>query len=128
MAGWGSTSSLVNVELLTDGERYFYPPTLDDDFIILATLSGGGDFERGYTKITWKSDIWRGQYEYLYATLLSNAYSNKVTIRTLRAWNDDSYTIYRAYLRLSLMGEFSRNFKQYQQCKWNFTRCTLVTP
>ena len=127
MAGWGDPSGLVNVEALTDGTHYFYAPVLEDDFILLNPLSGGGDFDRGYTKITWLSDLWRGQYAYLYSTL-GNQYSNKVTIKTLRTWDDDTYTIYRAYLRLSLLGEVSRNYKLYQQCKWNFTRCVLVTP
>ena len=129
MSGWGDPAGMVNVETMADSDgRYFYAPALEDDFILLAPLSGGGQQERGYTSITWLSDLWRGQYKVLYATLLSNNYSGKVTMQTLRATDDSTYTIYRAYLRLSLLGEVSRNYKQYQQCKWNFTRCTLVTP
>ena len=121
-------ASLVNVELLTAGGKYFYPPVLEDDFILRQPGASGLPFERGYQAFTWKSDLWRAHYDYLFTTILSNSLQGYVVLKTLRTMDDDTYTTWRGILTLPDMNQFQRNYKLYQNVLWQFTRCTLVTP
>jgi hypothetical protein len=83
-------------------------------------------FERGYRSFEWRSDVWRAQYSYLYTTVLSNSQQGAVVIRTLTIAGDSTYSVYRAVLTLPDFGGFQRNYKQYQNMPWAFTRCVLV--
>lgn len=120
-------NGMTNVELLTDGERYFYPPTLEVDFIQRQPLASGGMFERGYQSFEWKSDVYRAQYSYLYGTLLQGSLSGPVYFQTLRIMDNNSYSVWLGTLTLPLFDEFSRNYALYSGMTWRFTRCTRIS-
>jgi len=126
-AGLNNAGSLVNVETLTDGERYFYAPTLMNDYVLRQPGADGLGFSRGYRSFTWQSDLWRGQYGYLYGTLLTGSLSNYVTFQTLEAVNSGAYSVWQGILTLPQMNDMTRNFKMYQNVNWQFTRCLPVT-
>lgn len=126
-SGLNNAGSLVNVETLTDGERYFYAPSLMNDYRLRQPAANGIMFARGYQTFTWQSDIWRGQYSYLYGTLLNGSLQNNVTFQTLRVQDSGVYSIWQGVLTLPDMSQFNRNYKMYQGVQWAFTRCTQVT-
>jgi predicted Zn-dependent peptidase len=119
-------NGMTNVELLTDGERYFYPPTLENDFILRQPLASGGQFERGYQSFTWKSDLWRGQYQYLFGTLLQGSLQNAVYFQTQRTIDSGAYSVWLGTLMLPQMPDFQRNYQLYANMNWTFIRCTRV--
>lgn len=119
--------NLINVELLTAGGRFFTPPTLEEDDILRQPGSDGLPFERGYLSITWKSNVYRPQYSYLYNTILGGARQGPVVIRTLRIMDDTTYSIYRGILTLPSFNAFQRNYTLYQNMPWQFTRLLRVT-
>jgi hypothetical protein len=127
ICGGTDPNNLVNVELLQAGGRYFYPPTLEQDSILRQPASNGVPFERGYRSFEWRSNLWRDQYKYLYTTILSSSLQGPVVIRTLTIEGDSTYTVYRAVLTLPDFSGFQRNYKQYENVPWAFTRCVLVT-
>ena len=125
-AGLNNAAGLVNVETLTDGERSFYAVTLEEDFILRQPAANGIPFERGYQAFTWKSDLWRGQYAYLFNTILSGSLQGYATFQTLRLMDNGTYSIWQGVLTLPDFSGFQRNYKQYQGVLWQFTRCTEV--
>lgn len=126
-AGLNNAAGLVNVELMIAGSKYFAPPALDDDDILLQPLSSGEDFERGYTQLIWNSKVWRAQYAYLYTTVLGGRRSGPVTFQTKRGFDDTAYTIYDGYLRLPSIKQSQRNYNLFT-IQWTFSRLRLITP
>ncbi len=126
-SGLNNAAGLVNVENLIADGRYFYPPVLDGDFILRQPRANGIPFERGYQAFTWKSDIWRAQYSYLFNTLLGGNLQGYVTFNTLRIMNDSTYSVWQGVLTLPDFSGFTRNYKAYTGVPWAFTRCTLVS-
>jgi len=122
----GGTLGMVNVEALQADGRYFYAPVLVNDYVLRQPLASGGMFERGYLQIGWQSDVWRAQYNYLYTTVLQGTLSAPVYFQTLRIMNDSTYSVYLGTLTLPLFDGMSRNYKQYQNMTWDFTRATLI--
>lgn len=125
-AGLNNAGAMQNVELLTDGERYFNAPALVNDYILRQPVSGGLMVDRGYQQFTWQSNLWRGQYHYLYGTLLAGTLTNNVTFQTLRTADKLSYSVWQGKLTLPQMNEFQRNFQMYGNVQWQFTRCVRI--
>jgi hypothetical protein len=99
--GWNATGSLVNVETILDSDgRYFYAPVLVNDYILRQPLSGGGMFAGSLT--------------------------NNVTFQTQRTIDNGAYSIWNGKLTLPQMSDFQRNYKQYQNMQWQFTRCVQI--
>jgi hypothetical protein len=119
-------NGMVNVEELIADSRYFYPPVLQDDFILRQPLSGGGMFDRGYQSFTWQSDVWRAQYQLLYGTLMQGSLSAPVYFQTQRTIDNGAYSVWLGTLTLPQMADFTRNFWQYQTVNWQFSRCTRI--
>lgn len=118
-------NGMTNVELLQDADgKYFYAPTLDNDFVLKQPLSSGGQFDRGYQSFTWHSDLWRGQYQYLYGTLLQGSLTGPVYFQTQRAIDNGAYSVWLGTLTLPQMNDFQRNYHLYPNVAWTFTRCT----
>jgi hypothetical protein len=127
VCGGTNPANLINVELLTAGGRFFAPPTLEGDEILLLPGSDGVPFERGYLSLIWKSSVYRAQYSYLYNTILGGARQGAVVIRTLRVMDDTTYSVYRGILTLPSFSGFQRNYTLYSQMPWTFTRLLRVT-
>jgi hypothetical protein len=119
-------SGMTNVENLTDGERYFYPPTLEGDTVLRQPLANGGMFERGYQSFVWQSDLWRGQYQHLYGTLLQGSLQGPVYFQTQRTIDNGAYSVWLGTLTLPQMPDMQRNYHLYPNVKWQFTRCTRI--
>jgi hypothetical protein len=118
---------MVNVELLVDADgRYFYAPVLVSDYRLRQPLASGGMFNRGYQQFGWQSDVWRAQYSYLFNTTLQGSLTAPVYFQTLRLMDNSTYSVWLGTLTLPLFDQFQRNYKQYQNMPWDFTRCTLI--
>lgn len=127
LAAGSDPLALVNVETLTAGGRYFYAPTLEEDFILQQTGGDGLIFDRGYQRFVWRIDLWVEQYEYLYTTILNNSFMGPVVFQTKRIQKATTYQIWTGKLRIPLFNEFQRNYRQYQGVPLTFTRCQFVS-
>jgi hypothetical protein len=127
LAAGSNPASLVNVEAMSAGGRYFYAPVLVEDFILEEPGADGVDFERGYQRFTWEIDLWREQYDYLYTTILGNSFMNSVVFQTQRLHLASTYQIWTGKLRLPRFNSFQRNYRQYQKAPLTFTRCLFVS-
>jgi hypothetical protein len=127
LASGSNPASLVNVEAMTAGGRYFYAPVLVEDSILEQPGADGVDFERGYQRFVWEIDLWREQYDYLYTTILGNSFMGAVVFQTQRIHLASTYQIWTGKLRLPRFNEFQRNYRQYQKVPLVFTRCVFVS-
>jgi hypothetical protein len=123
----GGVNGMTNVETLIADEKYFYAPTLNNDYILRQPLASGGMYNRGYQSFTWQSDLWRAQYQYLYGTLMQGSLSAPVYFQTQRTIDNGAYSVWLGTLTIPQMSEFNRNFTQYQTVNWQFTRCTRIS-
>lgn len=120
-------NGLTNVESLVGVEgKPFYAPVLMNDYILRQPLASGGMFDRGYQSFTWQSDLWRGQYQYLYGTLMQGSLTAPVYIQTQRTIDNGAYSVWLGTLTLPQMPDFQRNYQLYEGVQWTFTRCTRM--
>lgn len=128
-AGHNNAAGLANIETLVDSAgRYFNPvkdllnyspglPLIRGDGIVIYT---------GQISFTWETNLlWLEQWNYLYATLLSNSTSGLVTVKT-RQYTTNTYANYNATLSIGAPNELQYKLGYIENFVWRFSRVTAL--
>jgi hypothetical protein len=117
--------SCTNVEAISAGGQYFYPPSAYSAYNpgSVKLRVDGQVYNTGFASVDWKFDtLFRDQWRYLQQnyTFGGNSYSGTVTAVTLNPAG--TYAPYNAVLILPNLPQLERNFVAYRNVIVKLTR------